>query len=262
MDIVIPTFGRVGKQTTFDNLPDKWKQRVDLIVRPCELEAHNKQDPKRRLHVLPEGVERIADVRHWLVHKAQYFKSDQLVMLDDDMVFAARRTDEPNKFRNMVDQDFDDMFGDLAAQLLEYAHAGISHREGANRNTDEYAECTRQMRVLGYQKKIMRSLNITGRTKVMEDFDVTLQLLRLGMPNRLCNMWVHNQGGSAVIGGCSSFRTPEVQAEAAHELHRLHPRYVKVVEKETKTSWGGGTRTDVTIYWKKAIKDGLRNNPE
>jgi hypothetical protein len=35
-------------------------------------------------------------------------------------------------------------------------------------------------------------------------------------------------------------------------LQLLHPAFVKVVEKATKTSWGGETRTDVQVSWKKA----------
>lgn len=255
MDIVIPTYDRVHKQTTYDNLPRKWQERVKLVVRADEESQH---PIDRDLIVLPTNVREIGDVRHWLIHNCEELKSDSLVMLDDDMVFAARRTDQPNKFCNMTDQDFDNMFTDLQFQLEKYAHAGISHREGANRNTDPYVECTRQMRVLGYQKSILRANAITGRTPVMEDFDVTLQLLRLGWPNRLCNSWVHNQGGSQVTGGCSQMRTPLVQTKAANMLHELHPRFVKVVRKETKTSWGGLPRTDVTIYWKKAFASGTK----
>jgi hypothetical protein len=37
----------------------------------------------------------------------------------------------------------------------------------------------------------------------------------------------------------------------------LHPNIVSVVEKTTKTAWGGGTRMDVIIQWKKALGKGL-----
>jgi len=37
-------------------------------------------------------------------------------------------------------------------------------------------------------------------------------------------------------------------------LAELHPGLVKVVTKETKGAWGGGTRTDVVVQWKKALK--------
>jgi hypothetical protein len=44
----------------------------------------------------------------------------------------------------------------------------------------------------------------------------------------------------------------EVQAAAAEALAAKYPGIVKAVEKETKGSWGGGVRKDVTVYWKKA----------
>ena len=166
-----------------------------LVVRPNERNQHQHAN----LLILPEEVQKIAAVRHWLVHRNDEL-GNKIVMMDDDMVFAARRTDDPTKFRHMEDEDYDTMFEALRDALGEYAHVGISHREGANRNTNKFVECSRQMRVLGYQRNILRAEAVTGRTKVMEDFDVTLQLLRRGMPNRILNSWVHNQGGSDTRG--------------------------------------------------------------
>jgi hypothetical protein len=88
--------------------------------------------------------------------------------------------------------------------------------------------------------------------KVMEDFDVALSLLTKGYENAIINTVAHNQKGSGAVGGCSVWRTPQVQAQAALKLAELYPGIVKVVEKTTKTAWGGGTRTDVTIQWKAA----------
>jgi hypothetical protein len=252
MDIVIVTYGRPHRQVTYDNLPRRWQERAITVVQQREMEHHT----NKNIIVLPEHIRNIRDTRHYLIHNCERLTENNIVMLDDDMVFAARREDEPNKFRNMVDEDYDRMFRELSNALLEFAHVGISHREGANRNTDEFVEISRQMRVLAYQKPVLRSLAVKGRTAVMEDFDVTLQLLRHGLPNRLLNNWVHNQGGSNTDGGCSTFRTPVVQTEAAKMLAELHAPFVKVVEKETKTSWGGQKRTDVTVYWKKAYNYG------
>ena len=36
MKIYIPTLGRVEKQITFDNLPDKYKEKVVLVVQEHE----------------------------------------------------------------------------------------------------------------------------------------------------------------------------------------------------------------------------------
>lgn len=252
MDIVIPTYGRHLRQTTYNNLPFHWQEQTTLVVQLREMELY----PNYNLIVLPDEIRTIRETRHWLIHDCPQLRGDHIVMLDDDMVFAARRTDEPTKFREMDICDYDDMFTDLEKTLRTFAHVGISHREGANRNTDPYVEVSRQMRVLAYQKFALRAMNISGRTKVMEDFDVTLQLLRHGLPNRILNRWVHNQGGSNTAGGCSELRTDEVQHDSAHHLADLHKPFVKTVTKTTKTSWGGKERTDVTIYWKKAYKNG------
>jgi len=51
----------------------------------------------------------------------------------------------------------------------------------------------------------------------------------------------------------------EVQSQGAERLKELHPDVVEVVEKETKTAWGGATRKDVKVQWKKAFKTGANN---
>ena len=37
--IYIPTYGRVGQQKTYDNLPDKWKEKTYLVVSPDEIHS-------------------------------------------------------------------------------------------------------------------------------------------------------------------------------------------------------------------------------
>jgi len=250
MNIVIPTLGRSTRQITYENMPKKWKNQTTLVVQHHE---NGDYDPYLRL-VLPKHIKDIASTRHYLVHQHP-FDSQYICMLDDDLVFSARREDDPTKFRNMQPDDWDNMFYHMEKALKSYAHVGVSHREGANRCTDEFIYTSRQMRVLAFDKNVLRQHNLGyGRIPVMEDFDMTLRLLRLGYPNCILNSWVHNQGGSDVSGGCSTFRTPEMQEEAAKKLAAFHPGFVKVVKKKTKTSWNGEERTDVTVYWKRAFK--------
>jgi hypothetical protein len=147
------------------------------------------------------------------------------------------------------------MFADINAQLDNYVHVGVSGREGANYNTDEYDECVRMTRIMAYRADVLVDQDIRfDRVPVMQDFDVTLQLLRKGYPNRVLNWIVHNQNGSNTDGGCSLIRTDEVQAAAANRLAELHPGFVTVVKKQTKKAWGGKERTDVRIGWKSAYK--------
>lgn len=256
MDIVIPTYGRAElvKQTTLRQLTDAGI-RPHVVVQ--ERERHLWDHAAVKLHVLPDNIRTIAPTRQWIVENVGV--DECLVMLDDDLVFYKRRTDEPTKLRDITAAELFTAFRTMERVLGAngVAHVGFAAREGANRCIQSLMYNTRIMRVLGYRRDILRKECITfGRLEVMEDFDVALRLLRAGYRNVVLNEFAHNQAGSGKEGGCSHFRTKELHAACARKLADLHPGFVHVVEKTTKGAWGGGTRTDVTISWKKAYETG------
>jgi len=231
MRIWIPTCRT--EQVTYNNLPPSLQARVEFL----------------------DNDTRIANKRQFILDNCD----EPFVMLDDDLRFAVRREDEPTKFRDASSADILALFGSIESALQQYAHVGVSGREGANRVTRPVLECTRMMRILGYQPHVLKANNIRfDRLEVMEDFDVTLRLLKLGYPNLVLNQWVHDQGGSNTKGGCSVWRTPLVQTQNAWALHNYHPDCVTVVRKSTKSAWGGGERTDVRIAWKRAYGSASR----
>jgi hypothetical protein len=180
-------------------------------------------------------------------------------MVDDDLYFYHRRSDDATKLREITPIELQLAFADMDTMLRNHApHVGFASREGANRSTDNLLWNTRIMRVLGYHAGLLKTHNIRfDEMEVMEDFHVALSLLERGHENVILNKYAHNQaGGSGAVGGCSHFRTPELQARNAHRLAELHPGVVSVTKKQTKGAWGGGERTDVTVYWKKALKNG------
>lgn len=252
MDIVIPSRGRPHSQESLKQLRAAGLY-VTVVVPMAELESylHHAQDPWVRVCSLPEHIQGIAHKRQWMLENIGV--DDAFIMVDDDLTFFKRRTDDPTKLADITPEELYRAFLLMEVTLKTHAHVGFAAREGANRNTESHIYNTRIMRVLGYNRAVLKQHNITfGRVPVMEDFDVALQLLRAGLPNVILNQYAHNQKGSGAVGGCSVWRTPQVHAAAAQELAKLHPKYVKVVEKTTKTAWGGGTRTDVTIQWKRA----------
>jgi hypothetical protein len=202
---------------------------------------------------VPLAHKGIGNKRHYLVSNSP---DPHVVLMDDDLVFAARRQDERSKFSPATHSDMEDMFTAIEYSLLAgWAHGAVAMREGGNRDTDEFRFNSRALRCHFYHAGLYNEHGIRfDRMEFMEDFDVTLQFMEAGHPNIILNEWVHNQSGSNTSGGCSQTRTLEKQGEAAEELARLHAPFVKVVEKTTKGSWGGGTRKDVTIYWKKKAK--------
>lgn len=249
--VYIPTLGRVNMQYTLSELAFT-DAKVVLVTSYEEYEAHKKLG--RQVIGTPEGLKGISNTRQWIMENVP---ERYVVMMDDDLTFSARRTDDPTKFHEPMSHQYGDMLSILRHMLqYTYVHVGVSMREGANRDIAAIRETTRMCRVIGYDRLKFLELGIDFRhSTVMDDFEATLQLLTKGHKNGVLNSFVQNQKGSGTLGGASLYRTLEVHKQAALTLEQRYPQYVTAVEKTTKTAWGGATRTDVRVQWKKAYEE-------
>lgn len=248
MEIYIPTRARY-QQDTWKSLPEEIRKKV-IFVTPWSDDHIRSTKDIMLVRRTPPEISGIGPTRQWIIDQA---KDKKIVMLDDDLVFATRRDDEPTKFRESSNADIIRLFQSIELTLDAYPSVGVATREGGNRDTGNFVFNTRLLRILAYRVDVLKKEEIRfDRLEFMEDFDVTLQLLRRGHPNCKINWIVHNQRSSNAPGGCSTYRTLEKQAAAARGLKELHPEFVTVVTKQTKTAWNGNERTDVIIGWKKA----------
>lgn len=253
MQIYVPTRSRAGTQITLANLPTL--DNVTIVVNYDQVDEYYRKVSSVNMLVCPPDVDTIGKVRQFICTQHDVGKyGPKLLMLDDDLKFFARRTDDPTKFRPINGTKEVDLMIKTIDKLLDgYAHAGILAREGGNRVLEKYEHSTRLLRALAYRVDVMRKHDVRfDRLIVMEDFDVALQLLELGYPNVRVQEYVQDQTRSNAPGGCSTYRTLARQEEGALGLARLHPPFVTVVHKQTKTAWNGQERTDVMIAWKKA----------
>lgn len=250
MIIAIPTYGRPSKQATWDGLPKALRENTVLVVQ--EREAH--RYGKYPIRVLPSEIQTIGPTRQWILEN---MNDTKIVQVDDDFTICCRDAGSV-KLHQATDQEKLDLFERIDSALDEYSHVGVSARQGNNRVEEEEKEVARMTGFTAVNTKLIPEGVKYDRMEVQEDLDFTLQLLREGHKNLVLYRWCYNQPGSNTSGGCSSFRTMEVQARSARRLAELHPGFVKVVEKETKTSWNGQKRTDVTVYWKKAYESNSR----
>lgn len=248
----LTTLGRANSQPTLNALPPDIRRRTALVVQAHE--QHLYDAASTRLVVLPGHIRTLSPTREWL---AEHTDTEKLFLLDDDLTFYMRKSRDDWHLVKQGPQDLSRMFGMLEEWLDTYAHVAVSPREGNNRVEARVAYCTRAMRCVGYQTQHYAALEPLGRLKAMSDFDATLQLLRRGYANAVSYDYAQNHGSSNAPGGCSTYRTTEVLAESARKLAALHAPFVKLVEKETKGSWGGGTRLDVQVQWKKAYESSL-----
>lgn len=241
-DIALPTLDHL--------MAGPLRDCVRLVVQQREERAYAHHRLGVKTVVLPSGITRLSPTRQWLLENSP---EDRFILMDDDLAFAKRRKDDPSRFERSSPKETAAALHRMNELLDKYAHVGMLGREGGNRVTERVVYNTRMMRVLGYRRDIVQKVGARfDRVPIKQDFDMTLQLLRAGYDNAVLATHVQNQAGSNTAGGCSAYRTDKMMEDISHKLAKLHPGFVKVVQKETKSAWGGGVRTDVQIAWKKA----------
>lgn len=257
--IYIPTYRRTN-QLTFSYLPHEWQQSTFLVC--DEEDAQHLRAAGYPVLVCPH--EGIGPTRQWIIdqHDTEAH-GENLIMMDDDLRFSRRRTDDPTKFIQMRYEPGDSdqinvMLYYLATLVEEVPLAGIINRGGANRNADPIRLDTRLHDLLAIHVPTFRAEGIQfNRLEFMEDFDVALQFLTKGYHTAALGMFCKDDQGSNVNGGCSVYRTVDRQNAAALDLHLMFPEVVRLTRK---TTWDTmGERMDVAVQWKKAYKIGTKN---
>jgi len=239
--------------------------RTVYVVPEAQLQSYREALSKAGLAAegvvaVSSPVAGIAATRHWIGITCSESGEDKFAMVDDDVRFVRRSTADGTGLVKCSEDDVDMMWDAVESFLDTHAHVGVSARQGNNNmgvgKWNALVEInTRTLRVLCYRTKdFLRAQH--GRVKVMEDFDVNLQLLRMGLTNANLGWWSQDQKMTNAPGGCSDYRTHAIHEESARKLAELHHPFVKLRQKVNKTGGEFGTRTEVTIFWKKAFGRG------
>lgn len=272
--IYIPTLGRFDKQFAWDGLPSKWKDRAALVCPPSEAAEHE----KRGRQVLRSTAKGIGKVRDWIIEHAHRGGYTKIVMLDDDVRLQIRRIEEkqddqhadgkPYQWARITNptspKEYDEAFNWLDKTLNRTAHCGWMARflDWKTLHKEEW-EPFRLMYCLAYNVPMVKKVGASF-TKglpspcVMEDFNMTLQLMAAGHPAVASLKYRMHPGTSNSPGGCSTWRNVQNQEASARALAKRFPNVVTLVQKKMETTWQGMTeRTDVRVRWQKALnKDG------
>lgn len=255
LTIYIPTHRRVDRQLTWSWLPEAAKAHTWLVATPDEAEGLDLLG----YPVLACPASGIADTRQWIIDQHDVDRLGPVAwLIDDDLRFLVRRTDDPSKFRTPVkgSADVQRLVDDMAAMMQHVPMGGISDRSGANRVTDAYRRHIRIYDTWAINVATARQLGIrVNRLRFMEDFDTHLQFLTRGYDTLALNMYAKEDSASNVMGGCSVYRDAAGQREAAEQLHANWPEFVKLTERP---GWKGmgETRLDVRVSWQKALEYG------
>lgn len=265
MNIYIPSLGRhtaaeIAAGPLADGL-EKSTHRVHYVV-PLSQSTEYAQalggHPDVQVLGVPDNVTGIAKTRHWIGRHADANGVPKFLMLDDDIRFLVRKSREGWQLRGTEPHEVAELMATIESWLDDFGHVGVSAREGNNNigvgdKHEVVSRNTRTLRALAYRTADFLRME-HGRVDVMEDFDVNLQLLEAGIPNINIGYWAQGQKMTNAPGGCSTYRSHEVQDASARKLQELHGEHiVRLRQKHNKTDAEGfGSRTEVTIMWKKA----------
>jgi len=252
MQIVIPSYRRMPRQSTLGYLPPDWCLRTTLVLDEHDTKLKSLYDIRgAAILTHPPEIDTIAKKRAWIIQQPQFKK---IVMFDDDLRFAVR-TGEGTKLRQATIEDLSNRLESLETCLNSIIHAGWSARQGNNNCKYDEVINTRMTFTLGYRCDKIRELVADnkvelGRVRTREDMELTVQLLKLGYPNKVDFTIAADQvAGYAAKGGCSEERSVESSNADAEQFAALHPGFVKVVEKKYQ---GSINRKEVIVQWKKA----------
>jgi hypothetical protein len=263
--IFIPSRSRADKvgRGILSKLPKELHEHITFVI------PYNQgQD---YFHALEKYTLGIAKTREFIGRYAKEIGKSKFIMIDDDITdFAVRIRDDDTHLRKAEEGDIIEMFEWVESALDDYAHVSVSPR-GNNLIMKTKGplvgpkpliqENVRTLRLLAYQTDKFLSVE-HGRTEVMEDFDVNLQLLEKGYKNVQSYHWTQDQRQTALPGGCADYRSLELQDRSAKKLQELHPEFVKLRTKVNKSKVTHNkeftTRTEVTIAWKKSYERSLK----
>lgn len=268
--IYIPSYRREAQRTL------KWLDKslhrfVSLVVDETDAKILKGRVSDAELLICPEQGKGIANVRNWIL---DHISGRYFFMMDDNMQFYRRTTDDLDDYhlKNIDDQIFGhnmtpEMLYDMVELMLQqkdkkcYAVA-LSCRQ---KNNNGRSFVTENERIFACYLMDKKAFDDTGlryledKCKVGEDFYISLAFMTRGYKNLVMYKYCFGKPSANQKGGCSSFRTREVQEKSMRELHELFPEFVKLVTKTTK-NWDnfGENRVDAEINWKEAYASSQR----
>ena len=270
LHIYIATLGRAEptRQTTLLRIPEAWRKHTTLVVAKEEKDAYSnlvtRHTPGVNVVVSwDQGKRGLNVVRDWMVGYAEKSGHRYVVFLDDDVYLGKRRED--GRITTCTEAEWGEAFVWLQEQFAAgFAHCGWGARFLAfSEKVKTEMRSARAMYCLAYDLAALRETK-SSFTKgfpdksSMSDFHMTLQLLEAGKDNVISLVWRTSPSGSNSKGGCSLYRTGEVQSASAAILAKLHPKTVTIRQKEAWPGMGVQFMNDVTVGWKKALGAGVK----
>lgn len=262
MDFVIPTLGRVDKQITLKNIPEKYHANTYLVVQEHEYDEMVEKYPTANVWKLPSGTEGLALTRAII---AQQWEGERYFCLDDDLKFVRLNPETLKANREITEQDFDDMIRMVEEKMDEgYVHGGLAVNNTPP-SPEPFNYCSRIYTNVFYSEKLPVS-EVTwyvDKKQCAQDFYVNLQLLTKGYQNVVFNHFRVDTAATNAKGGVETYRTIEWNNKWQDFIAESFPQFAETYEKvQASGPWAGKVKKALRIKWKKAYESSKNNDAD
>ena len=269
LNIIIPTYGRLGTQKTYESLPEKYQKQVHFVVRPEEYAAFQARYSDCVIRCLPSTVKNFAQTKEWILN---HYRSEKVWILDDGFTkfHAIRRNtngENPRWIRiPLLEPQFDELIDRITKLLDEYIHGAVQldyvspptgKAEDTNSRlmTNLFADFSKWPEDVSFVANYDACLTA-------EDFYVNLWLLSRGFANVvITDIGVYKKMREP--GGCNTYRTVENHNRSCEALHAAFPNFTRLRKKKpNRGPWSGKEVYAVTCYWKKAFRSSCTSSSD
>lgn len=261
MNLYIMTRGRVGTQLTLKTIPEKWKDRTYLVVPEEEKDKHDHQT----LAVPPE-VDNYSKKFQWILHNGMDDGFKKAVIMDDDLIFSrafVRLGAQKKSLITIKDPELMSPLWEYMEELLENtALVGVHPRQMGNYVRDpNYVVNGKIICIQGVNREMIGKVKV-DYYPILADVVLNCTLLSRGQGNKLITRFFQDHASCQAPGGCSIYRTPEMQAEACRFIADRFPHATLVTKKPKASKWMGEERVDLRVQWKKMYESGKQKSSE
>jgi hypothetical protein len=189
-----------------------------------------------------------------------YDTNEKACILDDDLVFSRRvLVDGRPSLRTIEDVEETGVLFDYMEELLEdTALVGVHPRQMGQNTKPPYVDNGRIICIQGINRRLIGKVKV-DQFPILADVVLNCTLLARGQGNKIITTHFQDHGPCQAPGGCSIYRTSDMQTKAVEYLSARFPDYVKVVARNTKDKWlanEDGVRYDYTCQWKRLYAAG------
>lgn len=262
------TRGRIGAQRTYTSIPWSWRDKCFLVVPREEHGNHftlgGDDDFGKKIPTIavPPHVDNYSKKMKWIIEDGMKDGEECCCIIDDDLVFS-RQWIKPDGKIGLKTIDGADtetlltLFAYMELLLEDTALVGVHPRQMGHLQKPPYNDNGKVICVQGINRRLVGDIPYLDKFPILSDVVLNATLLARGQGNKILTTFFQDWGSCNAPGGCSLYRTPEMQAEACYWLEERFGPYIKAVEKEAKSGWLGGKRVDFRGQWKKLYAAGV-----